>query len=453
MPRIDNPAAAEKGLAVNEQMKSIAEETGCLFVSNQDNFLCRNGDINEELLLIDGLHLSKLGTERLINNLKLAKTTCCRIGRTQRPGSEPQCPQWSAGHARSGPAQDTAIRHRTDRLAQSFPRTGGPGSGRPMHPNRRPRQSRDKAWPPSQQWNPRSTKPETLASKSTHIADANYVYVQHCTYCGETNHRNHVCRFGMPVNCFQCHRQGHKVKKFVNIILDGPQRRVPTKNIALVCNLDNDQLSKNSDSPDIDNMLLDGNLNTNYQDFIKTFAIPPKFDKSDNDYKTSKCLIGEESFDEISFLNDYHIIKCPADGHCFVHFIVQSFNSVNTSENHINETMLLYLIQSHSEMNAHLYVSCFESKHALLQQMKRYIFDKIYLSLFGDIVVFIAASALNVVVVVIEMKNDKLTKTEIKSRESDCNSKRLYVLKQGSTMMLSSPKPDRFREMIESTLP
>ena len=82
-------------------------------------------------------------------------------------------------------------------------------------------------------------------------------------------------------------------------------------------------------------------------------------------------------------------------------------------------------------MNAHLYVSCFESKHALLQQMKRYIFDKIYLSLFGDIVVFIAASALNVVVVVIEMKNDKLTKTEIKSRESDCTSKRLYVFKTG----------------------
>ena len=121
----------------------------------------------------------------------------------------------------------------------------------------------------------------------------------------------------------------------------------------------------------------------------------------------------------------------PADGHCFVHAIVQSFNSVITSENHINETMLLYLIQSHAEMNAHLHVSCFESKPALLQHIKRYIFDKFHLSFFEDIVVFIVASALNVVVVVIEMKNDKLTKTEIKSRESDCNSKRLYVFKTG----------------------
>ena len=40
-PRIDNVAAAEKGITLNEQMKAIAEETGCLFVNNQDNFLCR----------------------------------------------------------------------------------------------------------------------------------------------------------------------------------------------------------------------------------------------------------------------------------------------------------------------------------------------------------------------------------------------------------------------------
>ena len=66
-PRIDNAAAAEKGITVNERMKAIAEETGCLFVNNQDNFLCRNGDLKEELLSIDGLHLSKLGTERLIS--------------------------------------------------------------------------------------------------------------------------------------------------------------------------------------------------------------------------------------------------------------------------------------------------------------------------------------------------------------------------------------------------
>ena len=115
----------------------------------------------------------------------------------------------------------------------------------------------------------------------------------------------------------------------------------------------------------------------------------------------------------------------------FVHAIVKSFNSAITSDNHINEDMLLQLIQWHAEMNAHLYVSCFESKQRLLWQMEKYILDKSYKSLFGDIVVFITTAALNVIVVVIEMKNDKLTKTEIKSRENDCNLKRLYVFKAG----------------------
>ena len=114
-----------------------------------------------------------------------------------------------------------------------------------------------------------------------------------------------------------------------------------------------------------------------------------------------------------------------------MHAIVKAFNSVITGDNHIDENMLLYLVQSHTEIKAYLYISCFESKHALLLQMKKYILDKVYLSLFGDIVVFITAVALNVIVVVIKMKNGKLTKTEIKGYESDCNLKRVYVFKTG----------------------
>ena len=178
---------------------------------------------------------------------------------------------------------------------------------------------------------------------------------------------------------------------------------------------------------DIDDILLDGSLDTNPQDFIK--IVPPNCEISDNDCKVSETQVGEESLDDISFLNDYHINKCPADGHCFMYAIVKAFNSVFTGDNHINENMLLYLVQSHTEIKAHLYVSCFKSKHALLLEMKKYILDKVYLSLFGDIVVFITAAALNVIVEVIEIKNGKLTKTEIKGYESNCNLKRVYVFK------------------------
>ena len=87
-PRVDNPVAAARGVEVNDGIRRIAEECECIFVCHQDNFLWRNGDINEELLSVDGLHLSKLGTERLISNLKLSTSASCRIGRSQRPGDD-----------------------------------------------------------------------------------------------------------------------------------------------------------------------------------------------------------------------------------------------------------------------------------------------------------------------------------------------------------------------------
>ena len=46
---------------------------------HQDNFLCQNVDTNEELLLVDGHHLSKLGTEGMISNLKLSSSVSSRI--------------------------------------------------------------------------------------------------------------------------------------------------------------------------------------------------------------------------------------------------------------------------------------------------------------------------------------------------------------------------------------
>ena len=201
-------------------------------------------------------------------------------------------------------------------------------------------------------------------------------------------------------------------KSFVNTTLEGPAKKgAKEKNVTPACKFYNGQ------PIDTDTILLDGFHNTNHHVSFKALALTPKCDKSHNDCRVSKIPIGEESFQELSFWNNYQIIKCPGDDHCFVHAIVKSFN----------EDMLLQLIQWHTKMNAHLYVSCFESKQLLLWQMEKYILDKSYKSLFGDIVVFITTAALNVIVVVIEMKNDKLTKTEIKSRENYCNLQRLYV--------------------------
>ena len=68
-PRTDKPAAAEKGRTFNEKLQQLAADTGCVYVSHADNFTCKNGDVNDELLSLDGLHLSVLGTQRLLKKL------------------------------------------------------------------------------------------------------------------------------------------------------------------------------------------------------------------------------------------------------------------------------------------------------------------------------------------------------------------------------------------------
>ena len=56
-PRTDNSSAASKGSDINETIKPIVGDKGCVFVDHSESFLTKAGEIIEDFLLIDGLHL------------------------------------------------------------------------------------------------------------------------------------------------------------------------------------------------------------------------------------------------------------------------------------------------------------------------------------------------------------------------------------------------------------
>ena len=69
-----------------------------------------------------------------------------------------------------------------------------------------------------------------------------------------------------------------------------------------------------------------------------------------------------------------------------------------------------------------------ESVDILFSKMRKYVFDKCYKSVFGDIVVLIAATVLNTVISIIETENNILSKIKVKNPNND-DLNNVYVLK------------------------
>ena len=208
-PRSDHKDAAEKGETVNTVIESVAGESGCLFMNHQDNFLCRNGDIIEEMLTVDGLHLSKQGTIRLIDNLKLQSAACCRIGRSARPGGDTQSAAPTTKPPTAPVQAPWEVRRQLVRNPPRHKRSSTPG-GDP-----RPRFFPGGEGPARRGEDKRARRPvHATHNKFDRKSAAHHdsMNLRYCSFCGEENHREGVCRFGMHVKCFLCNHEGHKQK-------------------------------------------------------------------------------------------------------------------------------------------------------------------------------------------------------------------------------------------------
>ncbi len=78
-PRQDSPDASQKVDHLNQLYKVMANTQGVKFVNNDDNFKYRSGAMDRKLYIGDYLHLSEVGTERLISNLGLANHACFEL--------------------------------------------------------------------------------------------------------------------------------------------------------------------------------------------------------------------------------------------------------------------------------------------------------------------------------------------------------------------------------------
>ena len=224
-PRKDNDSAADKGKNINATMASLASDKGCTFIDHMDTFVSRNGEVIDDFLSIDGLHLSASGTRKLMHNLGISELASGHLDAPKTTGST-----WSrqSNHQRH---QKLDSRHLTNQptgrpAAGSAPgqqSVSGHHQGQPIRmPQPHAHLQRDwhrgsNADHPTKpagyyqrQQSPR-LRPQVHNKRDYHDyrndSSRNY-----CEMCGEGNHTTQQCRFRDPVNCHSCQRFGHKMK-------------------------------------------------------------------------------------------------------------------------------------------------------------------------------------------------------------------------------------------------
>ena len=229
-PRTDDDEAAARGIDINSRVQELADTRGCVLIEHEGTFLCKNGEINTALLLIDGLHLSEAGSKALLHNLGLAARAHVRLGRGMRGKGPPK-------------TRDTSHHeHQRDRVSPDSNGGRRPPSSRPSQRDRRPyiprnqwvsgqsdrRRFGDQRQPQHQpfdgerhgriEWHHHRTfhTSNPHSDESRRRDDMNQPERRRrqprCWYCYEPGHTYQQCRHKDYVQCGNCGQLGHKSK-------------------------------------------------------------------------------------------------------------------------------------------------------------------------------------------------------------------------------------------------
>ena len=134
---------------------------------------------------------------------------------------------------------------------------------------------------------------------------------------------------------------------------------------------------------------------------------------------TGKTCFEDVDFHDINdhlstglFWSTYTIIKSPADGHCFMHSVVTTFNA-NMSDNigaKLDVDVLSAKLSNETMANSHEYMNYIEFINyddgtgipSLRHHVREYVQHKNYNNLYGDIVPVIVANALMLNILIVE---------------------------------------------------
>ena len=151
-----------------------------------------------------------------------------------------------------------------------------------------------------------------------------------------------------------------------------------------------------------------------------------------------KSIISEnKQLINCQFWDNYKVLKCPGDGHCFFHAVVASYNAQVNPNNAIENQTLLEQIKVESTSNYDQYVVNYENESIdeFMTDMNNYICHKHYDSLFGDLVLMITSAILHIKIISIGMAAGRMKETEVsyknQSTESNSHTYSVYVYKTG----------------------
>ena len=143
-----------------------------------------------------------------------------------------------------------------------------------------------------------------------------------------------------------------------------------------------------------------------------------------------------------SFWNNYELIKSLGNGHCFIHSVVVSYNSQIVNKPSINGETLLNSIIRETISNSQRYVNYYDDEcfDVLFSDMRKYVDHKQYNSLFGDIVLLIVVTVLQINIIIVEMDQNIIITTKITCPDDVRNCDHIYISKSGEYYDAIAPK-------------